>query len=43
MRREGRGTRMGQKRQSGTWWGNLKGLSRRRLKGDDIIEMDTKK
>jgi hypothetical protein len=34
---------MGQKRQDGPWWGNLKGLSRRRRRKDDNIEMDTKK
>ena len=34
---------MGQKRQSGPWWGNVKGLSRRRRRGDDDIQMNTKK
>jgi hypothetical protein len=34
---------MGQKRQGGPWSLNLKGLSRIRRRGDDNIEMDTKK
>jgi hypothetical protein len=39
----GRAAHMGQKRQSGPCWENLKGLFRRRRRGDGNIEMDTKK
>jgi len=43
VRGVGRVARMGQKSQCGPWWGNLKGRLRRRRRGDDNIEMDTKK
>jgi len=39
----GRGARMGQERQVGPWWGKPEGTYEKRHKGDDKIEMDTKK